>query len=220
MTGIWVVSYGLLWVLVVITCALSFGMLRQIGLLHRQLTGEPRQTNLNEVPHATAETQGPEIGSRLPALHRESLNGFGLVSLPASSSDEPTLLAFLSPLCDGCQAAVDPLNRLASAPSRHLRCAAVITGDHRASSAFMNLFPLSMPLVGDPDGELAKAYGIDAWPFALLYDHNGFLVRKALLGGRAYALSALLGEEDIETGDDLFPTTVSGAVSGAHSVAS
>lgn len=197
-------SYVLLWVIVIGLVALNVGMLRQIGLLRAQVTAMPSHdaTDGPEL-HLTAQSMGPDLGTPLQPADMVSANGYGDVHLPGDG--RATLLLFLTPLCDGCQVAVDALNAVADDPTVELRLLAVVSGDERAVFSFIKLFPLHMPTIADTDHAVAKQYEVAGGPFALLYDEQHHLVRKALLGGRAYVLPALLYNIEMDTGTDLYP---------------
>jgi methylamine dehydrogenase accessory protein MauD len=197
---LWVVSYLLLWVLVVVLSAVVVGALHQIGLLRTSLVprGEPAGTG-----PPTAEGQGPAIGSLLPRLELESINGAGHVTLDAEGP--PTLVAFLSPLCDGCQDAVAALDALAVEAGSQVRVVAILIGEQRAWRSFLRVFPLSAPVVGDRSRDLSNAFKVDAVPFGLLYDERGRLVRKAILRDATLKLAFLLGESAPIGDTDVFP---------------
>src|SRR5437868_3654366 len=61
MTGLWLASYLVLWGIVVVMCLFLIGILRQLGLLHRQLeSGTPQPQGGGAIP--TLEYDGPAIG--------------------------------------------------------------------------------------------------------------------------------------------------------------
>jgi len=197
-------SYLLLWVVVIALAALNLGMLRQIGLLRVQVAAGPHHdaADLAEL-HLTAQSMGPDLGTPLQPAVMVSANGYGDVHLPGDGRE--TLLLFLTPLCDGCQAAVDALNAVTDDPSVDLRLFAVVSGDERAVLSFIKLFPLHMPTIADTDYTVATQYKVAGGPFALLFDEEHHLMRKALLGGGAYVLPALLHNIEMDTGTDLYP---------------
>ncbi len=81
MTGFWLVSYLVLWVIVLVLCFFLVGVLRQLGLLSRHLEQRPSQSSSEEEDAIPAlEQDGPMIGSALPPLGVDTCNGFGNVT--------------------------------------------------------------------------------------------------------------------------------------------
>lgn len=91
MTGIWIVSYVLLWATVLILGFAVVALLRQIGVLHTRIA--PMGI------HFAGE--GPELDSRAPAVFE--------VDYQASPF---TLLAFTSPTCEICATLKPALQRI------------------------------------------------------------------------------------------------------------
>jgi methylamine dehydrogenase accessory protein MauD len=221
MTGLWVVSYILLWALVVGLCVFLVGVLRQIGLLHLQLQqlqgGGPASQQVAQVEDIPPLAEdGPAIGAALPdwalalaveARDAEALDANVGASHDAGNGSKPaavaahagraTLLMFMSPLCEVCQHVVAPLNALAADTARSVRPLAVIRADEQAYRAFLSVFPLRLTTVCDADRELTMGLGVHRTPFGLLYDDSGALRRKGL----------------IESGDDLLALLGDGAAS-------
>lgn len=191
MSGFWLVSYALLWVVVALMGLLVVGLLRQVGALHLQLSqahdgraGQDTEERAGVVP--PLEQDGPALGSPLPEWAREvagwadeaGAEPDGNATGPASRA--ATLLMFLSPLCETCQHVVEPLNALAADPAGRVLPAAVIRADRMAYEAFLNVFPLHVPTLRDSDRSLTMELGVHRAPFGLLYDRDGKLVCKGL----------------------------------------
>lgn len=192
MTGLWLVSYLVLWVLVVVLCFFVVGILRQLGLLHRQLESRPPQSQ-EEDSIPPLELDGPTIGSPLLNLEVDTINGFGRLTTATLRDHGPTLLVFMSPMCESCQHIVEPLNTLAADASRTVRTLVIIRADELACHAFLSVFPLHMPVVCDRESTITMEFGIHRIPFGLLYDGQGTLIRKGGLEGHEDLL-ALLGD--------------------------
>src|SRR5438874_1621601 len=111
MTGLWLVSYLVLWGLVLVMCLFLIGILRQLGMMHRQLeSGQPQTQGDTSIP--ALEQDGPVIGSPIADLEVNAINGFGTVALAKLGKGGSTLLVFMSPMCETCQHIVEPLNTL------------------------------------------------------------------------------------------------------------
>jgi methylamine dehydrogenase accessory protein MauD len=190
MTGLWLVSYLILWGLVVVMCLFLIGILRELGLLHRQLESGPPQPQ-EGIP--ALENDGPAIGSPIADLEADTINGFGTLN-PATLLDrENTLLVFMSPMCEACQHIVEPLNALVADAERAVHPAVIMRADEQACRAFLSVFPLRMPVVCDSDRTITMGLDVHRAPFGLLYDEHGILIRKGLLEGDEDLL-ALLGD--------------------------
>lgn len=94
MTGVWIVSYVVLWVAVAVLLVMVFALLRHVGVLHGRLDALAAV-----VPEADVE-EGPELGSTAPLQGRL---GYGRAPM--------TLVAFVA---EGCElsAAVVPALRV------------------------------------------------------------------------------------------------------------
>jgi len=184
-TGLWVASYVVLWAFVGGMALLMIGMLRQIGILQHHAVGAHGQgtppSALDQGATPALEDDGPAIGSAIPELRAETINGFDAVTLDNADNDAGTLLVFMSPMCEGCQHMVEPLNALVDAGEHRERVVAVLHADESACRAFVNIFPLRAPAVCDADRTFTMGLGIHRNPFGLLYDGEGRLVRKGMM---------------------------------------
>ena len=212
MTGLWLVSYLILWVIVLVLCFFLVGVLRQLGLLYRQLEKRPSQPQ-EEDSIPALEQDGPAIGSPLPNLESDTMNGFGKLSTAMLRDRGSILLVFMSPMCETCQHAVEPLNMLVAEATRNVHPVAIIRADEQACRAFLSVFPLHMPVVCDHDDTINMGLGIHRTPFGLFYDEQGTLLRKGGLEGHEDML-ALLGDEaaSLEAQARVFPRVVSSPV--------
>jgi len=172
-TGLWLASYLVLWGLVVVACLLLVGGLRQIGLLQRQIERRAAESDA-----ATLEQDGPAIGSHLPDLVAETINGFGSVTLAPPYNRGGTLLVFMTALCESCQHIVEPLNALAGEDVHDVRPFVIMQDDDHACRAFLRVFSLRLPLICDGDHAITGMFAVRRASFALLYDGQGMLVRK------------------------------------------
>lgn len=197
MTGLWLISYILLWAVVIIVCLLLIGVLRQVGML--QSPSVPSSASPpSDVEIPTIENDGPPIGSLFPDIAGDSINGFGVISLADVHRQGAILLMFLSPMCEDCQHVVEPINAIAAERDRGVYPIAIVRADKAGCEAFDVVFPLHVPLICDSDRSITKGFGVHRSPFGLLYDGEGLLVRKGVIHGREEFL-ALLGDETAPT---------------------
>jgi methylamine dehydrogenase accessory protein MauD len=212
MTGLWLASYLVLWGLVVVMCLLLIGILRQLGLMQRQLVSDTVQPQGgSSVP--TLEQDGPIIGSPLADLEAGTINGFGTLTLATLHNRGSTLLVFMSPMCETCQHIVEPLNTLAADAVRAVQPVVIMRADEQGCRAFLSVFPLHMPVVCDHDRTITMGLDIHRTPFGLLYDEQSTLMRKGLVEGQEDLL-ALLGDESapVTAQAHVFPPVVSSQV--------
>jgi AhpC/TSA family len=179
MTGLWLVSYIVLWLLVGGLCLITTGLLQQLGLLQRQL--EQRDSELTtekKTLHPALEDDGPAIGSTLPPLTAISINGFGSLTFPFVSTEGYSLLVFLSPLCESCQHVVESLNMLVKDDTNAREVIAIMRADEQACRSFSSVFPLRLPVICDSKRTITMDFNVHHAPFGLLYDVHGVLIRK------------------------------------------
>jgi hypothetical protein len=195
MTALWLASYLVLWGLVVVLCLFLIGILRQLGLLYRQLELRPPQPQ-GESSIPALEHDGPSIGSPIVDLQADTINGFGILTQAMLREHGTTLLVFMSPMCETCQHIGEPLNALAADAARTVRPVVIMRADEQACRAFLSVFPLHMPVVCDRDRTITMGLDIHRTPFGLLYDEHSTLIRKGLLEGYEDLL-ALLGDGSV-----------------------
>ncbi len=194
MTVLWLVSYGVLWMLVVGLCFLVVGLLQQIGLLQRQLEQPPSKSEgVPETSVITLENDGPRIGSDLPELAVETINGFGTLPSTPRCNKYGILLMFMSPMCESCQHVVEPLNKITDNGEYKGRIVVILKADVQTCRAFLSIFPLRLPVVCDSDRTISMGFNVHRNPFGLLYNSEGKLTRKGVAEEQKH-LESLLGD--------------------------
>jgi methylamine dehydrogenase accessory protein MauD len=206
-TGLWVASYVVLWVLVLALSLMVVGLLRQFGILHMQASQGTSEPDLT-LPRV--EDDGPEIGSPLPAAAVEAVRAVSAVAPVFPDRDHRTLFVFLSPTCESCQHAVEPLNALVTSNCSDVQPIVIMQADDHACRSFESVFPLAIPLLCDANRRLSRTFGVRRKPFGLLYDEYGRLERKGTLLDGEHC-SALLGGGPVSeaVGAEIFPPVVS-----------
>src|SRR5437667_2024783 len=179
MTGLWLVSYIILWLMFLVLCLITIFLLQQLGLLQRQLKQYGLETaKEKELLYYVSEDDGPAIGSVLPLLTTNSINGFGSLTLPGIEAEGYSLLMFLSPLCEPCQHIVEPLNMLVKDTLNTGKIIAIIRADQLASRSFISIFPLNLPVISDNERTITMDFNVHHAPFGLLYNAQGVLISK------------------------------------------
>lgn len=169
MTGVWLVSYIVLWLLVLGSVALLLALARQIGILHTRLgpTGA-RITNA-----------GLELGTEAPRFSEYDLNGH-LVTLGAERG-KSTLLVFISPSCSVCGELAPAIRTLHRHEQEYVEVVVVSMLDNQAENrAYVKHYNLgSVPYLVKP--HIAEMYHITSSPYAILVDAEGNIFTKGVV---------------------------------------
>lgn len=174
MHGLWLVSYLALWLLVLTLSLVIVGALGQLG----QVRSQGGVDDAGLPPEAE---DGPPLGSRLPALEAQDANGTGPVTIGAQGVGRRILLVFFSPFCQSCQEIVEPLNAMAADLGAGVRAIVVMRANATACRAFLNVFPLHVPVICDADRSITMGFRVHRNPFGALYDSGGSLERKGVV---------------------------------------
>jgi methylamine dehydrogenase accessory protein MauD len=159
--GWWLVSYLILWGVVIALALLVLALARQIGTLHLRL-GPRGALELDE--------EGPPLGEAPEPADRTDLGGRP-VSVGGPGS--PQLVLFVSPGCPVCREVLPSLPVAARAG----RMAARVVVDAKildAAPAYGN--GIGAPVVADPD--VARAYRVPGTPYAVVLDRLGVVRAK------------------------------------------
>ncbi|WP_456433315.1 redoxin domain-containing protein [Nitratifractor sp.] len=98
---------------------------------------------------------------------------------PLLRGDGALAIHFWGSWCPVCRAEADNLERLA--PGRRILTVAVSSGDAATLRRWMAKRGLHYPVIADPDGRLARTFGVKVYPSTFIYDGKGTL-RFALAG--------------------------------------
>ena len=175
-----IVSNLLLWVAVVLLGAVVLALVRQIGVLHERIT-----------PVGALLTQaGMRAGEETPELAVSALDGSDFVIGGGSSSENGTLLFFLSPTCPVCKTLLPVVQHLARSEKPPLRLILASDGDpveHRRYVAENELDASTYVL----SSTLGITYQVAKLPFAVLIDAAGVLRASGLVNTREHLESLL-----------------------------
>jgi methylamine dehydrogenase accessory protein MauD len=190
MSGVWLASYVVLWVLVLIMGFLLAGALRQLGLV---------QLRLGDDPGALITDMGLERGTLAPdftALEAGTGEGLSLSSLP----NRPRLLVFLSTSCLSCRELVPGLNEVRATRAREYDFLVVCRGDVESCRSFARMNRLHAPMVIDESGQVEKDYEVTVTPFAYLLDHERRVVIRGIANDWRQLESLLEQEGTLQAG--------------------
>ncbi len=146
------------------------------------LPGAPGPAVAPAVPPAVAPAVAPGAGSGAAKMVDFTLRDTAgrPVALSRVAQEGPVLLVFWATWCPYCNAAVPAINALhAGAGGSDLRVLAV---DYRESQqavdAFIRAKGVKYPVLLDPDGAVARRYGIVGIPTYILIDRPGTIVYR------------------------------------------
>lgn len=168
MTGLTLVSYLVLWVLVIGEGIVILALARQIGILHQRMPPlGARMTNI-----------GLNVGDAAPSLPIRDIHGQTVTV--GGKQDNPTLLVFASATCGIC-ADLMPAVRTIWREERSWLNLMVVSldkdeADNRAFATKHKLFDLTF-LVAP---ELGLAYSVAAPPYSLIIDEQGIVRSKGV----------------------------------------
>jgi methylamine dehydrogenase accessory protein MauD len=194
MSGVWLASFIVLWVLVLLMAFLLAGALRQLGLL---------QLRLGDDPGALITDSGLERGAHAPdftGLDAESGELVSLSDLPAV----PRLLVFASPGCLSCRELMPGLNEVRKTRGDY-DFLVVCRGDLESCQAFARMNRLEAPMVVDTTGQIERDYLVTLTPFAYLVDHEGRVVIRGIANDWRQLESLLEQEGTLQAGMGFVP---------------
>jgi len=176
MSGPWLVSYVVLWGLVLFQGAVIFVLLRQLGLMYMGTAQGVSRDGL------AAGERAPEFTLADPAGRPVSLAGF---------AGRPLLLIFGSTACAPCRGLIPDLNAVARERAAELQVLYLSRGEAEETQRFIEELDVRVPVAVHPDMALPDQYKARVTPFAFVIDAEGIVRAKGLSNNRDH-LEALL----------------------------
>lgn len=192
MSGVWLASYVVLWLLVLALAFLLAGALRQLGLL---------QLRLGDDPGALITDTGLERGTLAPDFTALDSESGELVTL-SELAPVPRMIVFASPGCLSCRELIPGLNEVRKTRGREFDFLVVCRGDPESCQAFGRMNRLEAPMVVDTTGQIEKDYIVTLTPFAYLLDHERNVVIRGLANDWRQLESLLEQEGTLQAGRD------------------
>jgi methylamine dehydrogenase accessory protein MauD len=189
-SGVWLASYIVLWLVVLVLAFLLAGSLRQLGLL---------QLRLGDDPGALITDSGLERGVQAPefvAAHSETEEPVSLYELP----QVPRLLVFASPGCLSCRELIPGLNEVRKTRSGEFDFLVICRGDIESCRSFGRMNRLEAPMVIDTNGQIERDYMVTLTPFAYLLDDEGRVVIRGVANDWRQLESLLDQEGTLQAG--------------------
>ena len=182
MSGGWAVAFVVFAVATAANAVLLVALARYVGALASR-TAQPLPLELT--------SEGPERGSSLSALELPA----GMKEALAEADGRDTVVALLSSSCPPCTALVGELNRFAR-DYREVRIVAAIAGDGEEPLGMQRALGVTTTVL-DPKGAVARAFGVESVPFALMY-RAGRLVAKGVANNRDMLAGLVAGQTEPE----------------------
>lgn len=161
-SGWWLASYVVLWILVVALSLLVLALARQIGVLHLRLG--PRGA-------LEIDDEGPPVGEAPGPAETRTLDGLERV---VGGPGDPQLILFVSPGCPVCHQVLPSLAPAARAAQ--MTPVAIVDAEEPAARDAYGHFGSGVPMIPAP--ELAEAYAVPGTPYAVLLDAIGVVRAK------------------------------------------
>jgi len=184
MSGVWLASYVLLWVLVVLLALAVLALARQIGVLHERIAPLG----------ALVTAHGPQVGDPSPVFDVQDIRGRPLRIGGERSDGRGLYLVFVSPECPICKKIMPSLKVLARNERQRFEFVLVSDGEERDHWGFIEAFGLQeFPYVLSSD--IGVTYRIGRLPYAVLLDAQGVVRAKGLVNTMEHLESLIVAYE-------------------------
>ena len=190
MSGVWLASYIVLWLVVLGLAFLLAGALRQLGLL---------QLRLGDDPGALITDTGLERGTLAPDFTAVAAESSELVTL-SELPPVPRMIVFASPGCLSCRELIPGLNEVRKTRAGEFDFLVICRGDIESCQSFGRMNRLEAPMVVDTNGQIEKDYLVTLTPFAYLLDHERNVVIRGIANDWRQLESLLEQEGTLQSG--------------------
>lgn len=179
-----VISNVILWLLVIVLCAIVAALARQVGLLHERIAPAG----------ALAMAKGPRVGAPLPALSLQTLTGLPIDLTANDPGGKSRLLFFLSPTCPVCKTLLPVLKSSQKAESDWVRFILASDGEIKEQTDFVSRAKLeNFDYV--VSSELGRELQIGKLPYVVLADEQGEIRAHGLVNSREHIESIFKAKE-------------------------
>ncbi|MDQ2805338.1 MAG: redoxin domain-containing protein [Chloroflexota bacterium] len=190
MDGIWLVSFIILWIIVLVEGVLIVLLYRQLGILYLgSASGVSRD--------------GLAVGNPAPDFQLTDTNG--TVQSLTAYRGRPVLLLFGSAHCDPCRRLLPGLEEFAAGPGREFSVLWLNQASAQETLQFQSDTGATIPMLSYRDG-VNDAYKVRVTPFLFMIDPLGVIRAKGLVNTK----------QQLEWYRDTFNGKTSPAPVGAH----
>ncbi len=162
MEGWWGVSYAILWILVLVLCAVVVALARQIGMLHLRL-GPRGALELDE--------EGPPLGESPPPIEALAVSG---ETLTIGGPGEPQVLMFVSPGCHLCEQVLPALGAIRRSGFFEPRL--ITDADVFETMGGFDVKGIAAPVV--PSRQIVQQFSVPGTPYVVVLDEVGVVRAK------------------------------------------
>jgi methylamine dehydrogenase accessory protein MauD len=182
LTALWVISYVLLWGIVLFLGFLLLGTLRALGLLRWRLE------QLEATTPSRLGRSGLRPGKKAPDFTLPSVAG-GDIALH-DFAGRKVLLVFTQAGCSPCHAILPELDRLSAGDAQVV---VVHKGDMKSTQAWAAKLRVRFPVLVQDGLDLSRKYEAFATPFAFLIDEKGKIAAKGIITSKEHIGYVLSG---------------------------
>ena len=176
MTTPWLISYFILWAIVLGSVFLLVGTLRSLGLLQWKFD------ELIATRPVRKGREGLDPGKKAPDFTLPS-TADSEISLSDYSGRE-VLLVFTQAGCGPCHEIAPELNRLQESGTHQILV--VNHGEHNETLAWADEIDARFPIVTQSEWETSKKYQVFATPYAFIVDEEGTIAAKGMASTPQY----------------------------------
>ena len=184
MTETLLISNVLLWIVVLLLCAVVVALVRQIGVLHERIAPVG----------ALALSQGPKVGEEVPRFDLTAIDGRHVKVGGRNEQGRSTLLFFLSPTCPVCKTLLPVLKSSRRKERSWLDVFLASDGDLDEQKAFVRENDLS-ELIYIVSADLGISLRIGRLPYVVLLDEQGVIRAQGLVNSREHLESVFEAKE-------------------------
>lgn len=181
MSGLLLVTYVALWLLVVVEAVAIFALYQHFGQMY--LSSRDGRAS-----------QGPALGTNLKQVAVRDIYGQEL-SLPAI--EVPSLILFASTTCSLCRKLLPDLESLVRTHS-DFKALMVCAGNRDAVRSWVKGIDAGLAVIADPGYAIAARYGVAFTPFCIACDERGTVRAKGLVNDVGGLLAAV---REAQSGD-------------------
>lgn len=189
MHGLFYISYGLLWTLVIVQTYVLVEVLRQIGLVRVRIGPDPAALLVDD---------GLERGELMPEVSGKDLTT-GLVVRSKTWLGRRTLLVFVTPRCQSCLDLLEQLPPFARTFSQDARIIAICSGPETECRQIIGDVSGPLTVVSDPSQDIMRDFQVKRTPAATLVDEHGRVLIHGIPNDWRQ-LEGLLDEEGAASG--------------------
>jgi methylamine dehydrogenase accessory protein MauD len=183
MSGIWLISYIALWILVVAMAIIVLGLVRQLGVIHLRLGPED---------NLLVTRDGLELGSISPNFHATDVMSRKNITLEDLQGRQSVLI-FVSPSCSPCQELLVDIKYFQKSKNGKINIIVISQSDFQTSMALAREHKLKIPVIADSEGLISNLYQVRATPFAYRLDEECVVQRRGIVNNMD-GLESLLEE--------------------------